>query len=350
MKSIRQLFKNLFFVILVVSLFSSCNRKDNSVIQSNNWQTIYQNGDLDLFSIKFLDNNNGYVFAGLSPVHTAPFWQLLLTTTDGGNHWTSDTCKLTAMIYGGIFPLNKEKILGVGDHVYKSSNTGETWTDLTAQLPVGSRTFGSYIIDSLTWIFTRSGEIYRTINAGQTWQLVYNISSGDIYENFTFPSSLVGCTSTGGIVMDFSVGGPGGSSGSILKTTDGGQNWTVLNPEPWKSNGSTMPYLNALQFITDQIGYIATYDSKLYKTVDGGNSWLLLHNNHYSNGLQHFISEKIGYYSDGVTVYVTNDGGKTWTVDNYNNTQGSDILYWTFLETGQGYALTRDHRIIKNNF
>jgi hypothetical protein len=69
-----------------------------------------------------------------------------------------------------------------------------------------------------------------------------------------------------------------------------------------------------------------------------------------SNGLQHFISEKIGYYNDGITVYVTNDGGKTWKLDNYNDAQGSDIRYWTFLETGQGYALTRDHRIIKNNF
>jgi photosystem II stability/assembly factor-like uncharacterized protein len=48
--------------------------------------------------------------------------------------------------------------------------------------------------------------------------------------------------------MDFSPG-YGGSSGSILKTTDGGQNWTVLNPEPWKSNKSAMPYLNALQFL-----------------------------------------------------------------------------------------------------
>ena len=347
MKSTYRILINLFFTILVVSLCFSCKKKDDPAKQNNNWQTIYQNDELDLFSIKFLDKDTGYVFGGLT-TYTTPYWQFLLKTTDGGNNWTSDTCKITERIYGGIFPLGNANILGIGDHVYKSSNTGETWADLTPELSAGSRTFGSCVIDTLSWIFTRSGEIYKTDDAGQTWQMVDYNSTGAIYENFSFPSSLVGYTSTGGIVMDVSAGS-GGSSGSILKTTDGGLNWNILNPEPWKSSGSEMPYLTALQFITDQIGYIATYDSKLYKTIDGGYNWLLMHENHNSNGLQHFVSEETGYYSDGITVYITNDGGKTWKIDNYNDAPGSDILYWTFLETGQGYALTRDHRIIKNN-
>jgi photosystem II stability/assembly factor-like uncharacterized protein len=349
MKINHHILKILFFVIFAIPLLTSCEKAANSVKHSNNWQSIYQNDDLDLLSIKFLDKNNGFVFSDLK-VYTRPYWQLLLTTADGGNTWIADTCKLSARIYGGIFPLDKKHILGIGDHVYKSSNTGETWTDLTEQLPADGRTFGSFIIDSLTWIFTRSGEIYRTNNGGQTWQLVYNITPGAIYENFTFSSSLIGYASTGGVIMDNTPGYGAGSSGSVLKTFDGGQSWDKLNPEPWKSLGGKMPYIIALQFITDEIGYLATYDSKLYKTVDGGNNWSLVHNNYYSNGLQHFISEDIGYFSDGMTVYQTNDGGKTWEVDNYNDTQGSDILYWTFLETGQGYALTRDHRILKNNF
>ena len=349
MKSKHKILINLFFVVFVISLLAACNRIDNPVFQSNNWETVYQNNDLDLFSIKFLDKNNGYVFGGLI-TYTRPYWQLILTTTDGGHHWTSDTSKLSAMIYGGIFPLNKENILGIGDHAYKSSNTGKTWTDVSPQLFSSARTFGSYAIDSITWIVTQSGLIHRTSNAGQTWETVYSVSpDGDIFENFTFPSSLVGYASSGGITISASVG-YSESRGYILKTTDGGQSWAVLNPEPWKSNGTIMPYINALQFITDQIGYIATYDSKLYKTVNGGNNWLLIHNNHYSNGLEHFISEKIGYYSDGITVYVTDDGGRTWEVDYFNDIQGSDILYWTFLKTGQGYALTRDHRIIKKMY
>jgi photosystem II stability/assembly factor-like uncharacterized protein len=64
--------------------------------------------------------------------------------------------------------------------------------------------------------------------------------------------------------------------------------------------------------------------------------------------LQYFITDQIGYSSDGITINVTKDGGNTWNVDYYNNAPNSDILTWTFLGTGQGYALTRDHRIIKN--
>lgn len=104
-----------------------------------------------------------------------------------------------------------------------------------------------------------------------------------------------------------------------------------------------------MQFITDQTGYMSTYgDYKLYKTIDGGNNWTLIHNNNLTNGLEYYISENLGYYSDGVTIYVTNDGGRTWKADYYDNTPESDILIWTFLETGEDYALTRDHRIIKN--
>jgi hypothetical protein len=83
MKNIRLIFISFVSLILVVSLLSTYKKKDDPIIQSNNWQTIYQNNDLDLFSIKFLDKNNGFVLAGLSAVHTSPNWELILTASDG---------------------------------------------------------------------------------------------------------------------------------------------------------------------------------------------------------------------------------------------------------------------------
>jgi photosystem II stability/assembly factor-like uncharacterized protein len=345
MKSTHHIFLNLLSTILSITFLLACNKKNDPIIQNNNWQTIYQNNDLDLFSIKFLDENNGYVLAGLSAVHTSSNWELILKTSDGGNHWIVDTCSFPTKNDSNreIFPLDNGILLGIGYHVYKSNDNGKTWTDVSPQFVYGDRIDDLYIIDSVTWFILQGAFILRTNDAGQTWQTVFHTDFMGVFQRFSFPSPSVGYANIGVIDLDI-----GASIGLIVKTSDGGHNWTIMNPEPWNSNGISIPYMNSMQFLTDQIGYISTYsESKMYKTVDGGNNWALVHNNNYTNGLEYFISENIGYYSDGVTAYVTNDGGKTWKVDYYNNDTNSDILTWIFLKSGKGYALTRDHRIIK---
>ena len=69
MKSTCQIFVNLLSIIFAISLLSDCNKKDYVTIQNNNWKTIYQNNDLDLYSIKFLDKDNGFVMADSSGIH-----------------------------------------------------------------------------------------------------------------------------------------------------------------------------------------------------------------------------------------------------------------------------------------
>jgi len=338
------------FILLLAILSVGC-KKDKStkpMQQLNNWQTIYQNNDLDLYSIKFLDKNNGYVLATISGLHGISDWVFLLSTVDGGNTWNRATCFSYDTIHafplydiGKIFPLSKNVLLSIGYHVHKSNDIGKTWIDVSPQF-VGSSINDLHIIDSTTWLVASGNHIFRTTNAGQTWQTVFQTDFMGAFDLFSFPSPAIGYANIGVVDLDH-----GGSVGLIVKTTDGGQSWTIMKPEPWKSNNISIPYMCALQFITEQTGYISTRDYKLYKTVDGGNNWSLVHNNNNTLGLEYFISENVGYYSDGVTVWVTNDGGQNWKVDNYNPAANSDILTWTFSETGQGYALTRDHRIIR---
>lgn len=54
--------------------------------------------------------------------------------------------------------------------------------------------------------------------------------------------------------------------GTVLKTTNGGSDWTVL------STGST-EYLNCIQFLDTQIGYAGGYNGVLLKTTNGGTNW-----------------------------------------------------------------------------
>jgi photosystem II stability/assembly factor-like uncharacterized protein len=345
MKRTYQISFNLFSVFFISIILLACMRRDNPVIQADNWQTIYQNTDLDLFSIRFLNASKGYVLAGLSSEHTSPNWELILTTSDSGNHWSADTCKFPTIddSSGDIFPLEDGVLLSIGSHVYRSDDNGKIWVDLTPNFVYGARINYLYIIDSLNWLIAQGVSILRTNDAGHSWQIVFKTDLMGSFDKLSFPSKEVGYANVGIINFD----GPG-SVGQIVKTVDGGHTWAVLNAEPWKSGGIYIPFIYALQFISDQVGYLSTYgEYKLYKSTDGGDNWLVMHKNNNTTGLEFFVSEKLGYYSDGETIFVTNDSGKSWNVDYFNNAPNSDILTWTFIGNGQGYAITRDHRIIK---
>jgi photosystem II stability/assembly factor-like uncharacterized protein len=344
-------------ILLTIILFcvTQC-KKDENPGQNNNWETIYQNNDLDLYSVNFLDKDNGFVMADSSGIHGISDWKLVLATKDGGNTWNPMTCTTNDTVnqfplydIGYIYPISQNVLLTTGYQVHKSNDAGKTWINLSPQMS-GSRIYDLYVIDSLTWLVAKGNYILRTNNAGQTWQTVYD--RWPLMDHFSFPSSSTGYAYGGYFNCGVTGIGPCVNYGNVSKTIDGGQSWTNVKSEPWNSGGVSIPYITNLQFITDDIGYFSTFsEDKLYKTVDGGNNWTALQNNNGLNvyTLLYFIDEDKGYYCDGKTIYATNDGGMTWKVDYYNNTSNSDILTWTFLKSGEGYALTRDHRIIKRN-
>jgi photosystem II stability/assembly factor-like uncharacterized protein len=334
----------LFFAFLI-----SCNRKEEPSLLNNNWQVIYQNTDLDLFSIKFIDENNGYVLAGLSALHTTPNWELILTTTNGGNQWAIDTCyfPMENDPVSDIYPLGNRSLLAIGSHVYKSDDNGKNWKDISTHFVSSNRIGDLYVIDSTTWIVAKGVDIFMTKDVGQSWQTVFQTDFMGVFEKFSFPSPTIGYANIGVMDLDHNQ-----NAGQIIKTVDGGQSWTNLKSEPWNSDGVSIPYITTIQFITDYIGYISTFSKdKLYKTVDGGNNWTTVQNNNALNvyTLLYFIDEEKGYYSDGKNIYATKDGGSAWLIDNYDINEKSNILTWTFLKTGVGFALTEDHQIIKRN-
>ena len=116
--------------------------------------------------------------------------------------------------------------------------------------------------------------------------------------------------------------------------------------------GTPEEFVKAIKSLK-QKGTLEEQSEKLvrYKTIDGGNNWTLVNKNNSTSGLEYFISENLGYYSDGQIIYTTINGGKSWMQDYSIGTdyQNGDITNWTFVKTGQGFATTKDHRIIKKN-
>ena len=161
-----------------------------------------------------------------------------------------------------------------------------------------------FLNENLGFITCYDGYILKTDDGGENWSIkptnndlpLYGISF--INENTGF---AVGgksyCDGTGCIVP-----------GSImLRTDDGGESWIkqdILND--WSE-------LNLIQFINDHIGFAMGTGIRL-KTVDGGNTWVDFETNYmgYVYDL-YFLNERVGFMP-GLkgNLFKTTDCGETW--------------------------------------
>jgi photosystem II stability/assembly factor-like uncharacterized protein len=116
----------------------------------------------------------------------------------------------------------------------------------------------------------------------QTWTTI-SVPTNKKLHTIDFPSNQVGYI--------------GGADSTLLKSTDGGQSWQLVNPSgiTWFLGGSD---IQKIRFVTEQIGFmtVGPYGGT-YKTTDGGNSWTALS---LSNGLcfnegLYFFDENNGF-------------------------------------------------------
>lgn len=166
--------------------------------------TSYEIAGEDLTCIKFLDENVGFVSGGFNS-------RAMRKTTDGGKTWTV------------VAPFHANKIQFVNELV--GFACGERYSSI--------------------------GKIYKTSDAGNTWQLVFQRDNEITSLHF----------------VNESIGYAVGERGKAFKTLDGGTSWLPLDvPYEW--------YLD-VKFYSEKFGFILTDYGKVYKTYDGGLSWAL---------------------------------------------------------------------------
>jgi photosystem II stability/assembly factor-like uncharacterized protein len=113
-------------------------------------------------------------------------------------------------------------------------------------------------------------------------------------------------------LQDIAILSPGvlvavGGSGTIIKSTDGGETWA-------KKTSPTYNQLNAVDFITQSIGFACGNSSTILKTTDGGESWVSQTSNTNTTLYSiDFVSPDTGWVSGyNRTILKTTDGGVTW--------------------------------------
>lgn len=118
-------------------------------------------------------------------------------------------------------------------------------------------------------------------------------------------------------------------SAFILKTTDGGENWTQSNID-----GSP----SSLSFTNYDLGFCAAFNG-IYKTTDGGNTWNMNYqdNVHYSS--VQFIDDNFGFavgneYPNNLYLAKTLDGGLNWNKFLVALEEGNPIIKMVNSSTG----------------
>jgi len=135
-----------------------------------------------------------------------------------------------------------------------------------------------------------------------------------------------------------------GEGGTILKTTNGGTNWTI-------QVNFRFAYFIGCYFLNANVGW-ASGDGGLYKTTDGGNSWNIQNG---PSGLTkvYFTDQNNGWAvggTDGSTPYVgdifkTTDGGTTWS-HTTNNTTWARFYGVQFVDANTGWAYAEVNNIL----
>lgn len=208
-----------------------------SADEGSSWQTVSTGMRLTIKDLHFLDELNGFAAAG----------GLLLHTRDGGLTWDSTTAK-------------------------------------------GGQTI-DFVSDRWGWASNEAGDVYRTYDGGETWELARPLTQFRLYD----------------LAMIDSLNGWNCGFPAVMRTWDGGEVWTVMFVRHW-------PNMRAIAALDTASAWVVGNDGKIYFTEDGGYVW-----DEQISGTDldltdvWFFDDSVGIcVGDAGTILRTTDGGQRW--------------------------------------
>jgi photosystem II stability/assembly factor-like uncharacterized protein len=291
------------FVIIVCILLSS----QLTLSQANFWQpTNGPNGGI-ITDIK-INNENDDIFL----VSYSGYDNRIYRSSDNGQHWTRIVKTFEARCLAIDSSSNLYAVSG--SNVYRSSDNGSNWVRCFSGLEGTDIRSIAFRSDGYLFAGTATGGIYISSDRGDHWTNIFTGTGTGIINCMTFNPS-------GHIYAGTELAG-------VFRSSDNGVHWVQRN------TGLINLCIFTIALHTDGALYSGTIGGggSVFKSTDNGDSWSLLNSSWGQYGVAQILCNSSGHIfaasGSGSGVWRSTDGGVTWTLPKTGFTNG----YATCLE------------------
>lgn len=309
---------------------------------------------VDYMGIHFVNIDTGWACGDLGTI---------IKTTDGGLNWVTEETNTTTPLLKVRSPEGNGQLViasGFDGLILRSTDRGEIWAMVTSNI-TGDLWGLQMINDTLGWACGNYNSLTKTTDGGLSWQRVFTpgykgnywwIAFMDEHYGFIAADGNVLRTTNGGLnweiiqagdgyplfsidVIDslhIAAGGYGGTgyAAKNIYSSDGGNTWIDGGP-------TTTDPINCVKYINTDTGYITMSEVGIWKTTNRGQTWQLLDPNSPNfqgeYELQLFGQQNIGYDAGSyLRIFKANGNLDLWNKlivnDDFND------VYFTSTQTG----------------
>jgi len=273
----------------------------------------------NLKTIAFEDSHHGIIMGDRG---------ILLMTIDGGITWMMmSSCISSKTLHAVCFSdSNTGFIAGDSATLLKSSNGGDLWQPLALAANTDLMSV-CFTAPQTGYVAGTHGLAFKTVDGGTSWNPLPTGVTGDLH-GLSFPDITTGYAVAFQANWDTTY---------LIKTSDAGTSWTTKNIPGF--------FVQAVTFTSADTGYAACNEGKILKTTDGGNSWSLQCTvpGIYALLSLSFPTKNRGFACGYGAICKTTDAGLHWDVPYYGPLLFTHIL---FSDPMNGYALGFDPAIL----